>query len=223
MEMPLFPYAALQVSDQWLRNAWIYAKASSVEISAIGCAEIVGGKIRVSQPLHWLTQEGSAGHTRLDMTAVADVVADMVQSGHDPTMIRVWYHTHPKMSVFMSKIDMDTIHDDLARMMTPVVAVCANNKGELYWHITENERSVSWEQVLTCDAPTKEEIQAAKTILAKYVTEISLFQEGIGYNSLCTHRQGLIWCDRKLGHAGECRFREWKAKSYPFHSYLGKS
>lgn len=211
MEMTLFPYTSVQVTERWLRDTWIYAKASSVEISALGSAEIVGSKIRLSQPLHWLAQEGSMGHTELDMGAVADAITDMVQSGLDPTMIRVWYHTHPKMAVFMSMTDMATI-EHLSHMMKPVVGVCANDKGQLCWHITENTKSVTWEQTIPYDAPTEEEISSAKIVLKKYVTEVptfagKFFPGFMGSYSLCSEKRGRVWCNLKHGHSGKCCFR----------------
>lgn len=210
MDMVLFPYRKLHVASAWLRNAWIYAKSSHVEISAIGTAQVQGDLLTITKPLHWLEQEGSTGHTELDMDAVAATLTDMVSGGIDPSEVRVWYHTHPKMQVFMSLTDKKTIKD-LGRMMRPVVAVCANDVGSLFWEISEDNHNVTWEQQLLIDPPTAEEIKEARVLLKKYVTEVTPVWGSTGYRGLCSQMKFGTFCCKSYNHKGPCSFTSYKS------------
>ena len=115
--------------------------------------------------------------------------------------------THPKMEVFFSSIDVNNINR-LHKQIPVVVAGVFNEKGESYWAIVQRNIWTEFYVQIKGSAPSKEEKEAVKPLLERYVTEKKshFFGKGIKSSALCWERKNGTWCLLKAEHKGECVF-----------------
>ena len=85
-----------------------YIAECSVEVSGLGTARQVGRDFVVDD-IFLLKQECSGGSTDIDDEAAAVFLCDAINAGHDPTRLRVWWHSHCNFDCFWSGTDEGTI------------------------------------------------------------------------------------------------------------------
>ena len=95
-------------------TAWeqlqVFLALSELEISGFGRTTEVSPGVYLVDEIFLLEQEVSHAHTELDMSAVALLVADLVEQDKEPNL-KLWWHSHHKMEAFWSDQDERAIHN----------------------------------------------------------------------------------------------------------------
>lgn len=172
---------SVAVDPEIFRTIDAYAKAAKSEISAIGeiSTSPDGTRVQVYRDLHFFSQRASWGEVDLDMEDVQGFLHDQLVLSGTTARFKLWFHTHPG-SVFFSPKDLRTI-ETLGGFFLPVVAVCANSRGETIWRVVTG-RDGRWAE-FQVDIPqaqrsTEEEVEKAKVHLSKIVRVESAPWEG---------------------------------------------
>ena len=199
-----------RVMPALLRRLWIYARASETEISALGEVNVHEHCITVLDKLHMLKQKGSLTRTHLDEEAVVELLDQYVRMGYNPQRLRFWYHTHPG-AVFFSPTDEYTILG-LSRKMNPFVAGVLNQNGESHWAVFRNgHRVAEFDYKISLALPTKQELKAAKPLIASVVSKTMASRVGGWLRWGGSHsRVSQVTYDKRDKVCGQCGARsEW--------------
>lgn len=169
------PIRKLTIDPKTLRKLWIWSAASDIEISAIGEIAIQDDTIHVTDTVHLLKQEGSSGSTELDMDAYDVLIRRYIKEGKSLEPLRFWFHTHPKMGIWFSMTDEDTI-DDLGANGETYVAAVFNERGESQWCVTRHGIRMFMKINVPGPKPTYDEKKQAQVLLKEFVTERSYWR-----------------------------------------------
>jgi len=115
-------------SDVWTDYRIYCAEAHPDEIAGMGTIEERGGKLVVTK-LFLVKQEVSPGSADFDDEAYGEFFEKYCEEGGKPEELRLWWHTHPSMSVDFSAKDRNTI-DKVRKGSKWFVAVVINEKGD---------------------------------------------------------------------------------------------
>lgn len=81
------------------------------EISGVGVVEQVDAKTFVIEELYIFPQESSSGGTEYSGTDLGVGVSQLISQGVDPTKLKLWWHSHGRMSAFWSPTDEENIEE----------------------------------------------------------------------------------------------------------------
>jgi len=92
-----------------------YVNAVDTEISGLGkiiSIEDFEGDITFAiEDVKIFEQVVSGGNTEVDKKALACFYDDLIQAGEDPSLWKLWWHSHAQMGTFWSETDENTIED----------------------------------------------------------------------------------------------------------------
>ena len=160
----------LAISDQLLRELWVYSLATDREISGIGEVHGPASNLLITTPLHLLKQQGNYVKTVLDIDEVLALLEQYIMTGKDPETLRFWYHSHAYHPAFFSEQDHATIRK-LSAMMPVCVAGVVNHRGDSAWEvIIENAVTYSFSLTIPGVRPTKAETDLVHPYLDKIFT-----------------------------------------------------
>lgn len=122
-----------QMKLYWESSAWedyeIYCElARPDEIAGMGEIEMRNNKIVVTK-LHLIKQEVSPGSADFDDEAYCAFFEEYCNNGGKPENLRLWWHTHPNMSVEFSAKDRNTIKETMKGSKW-FVATVINERGD---------------------------------------------------------------------------------------------
>src|SRR3990167_9676417 len=161
---------SLSISDQLLRELWIYSLAVDREISGIGEVHGSPSNLLVTAPMHLLKQQGNYVKTVLDINEVMALLEQYITTGKDPETLCFWYHSHAYHPSFFSEQDHATIRK-LSAMMPVCVAGVVNHRGDSAWEvIIENAVTYSFSLTIPGVRPTKAETDLVHPYLDKIFT-----------------------------------------------------
>ena len=210
------------VQPQTLRRLWEWCLFSNVELSAFGEASVRGNTLIVSDRVHLLKQEGSAGSTHLDMKSLAELLDQMAREGKDLSTILFWWHTHPGMSAFFSSIDESTIIK-LSKLNPVILAAVFNSRGETSWELSvRGSIGMVWEYNLPRPIPTHQEQQQWKSLIDWKVTQTQPFWKSWRPRNKPTKTNDPDQCRWKSQNHAGCELaghelvedRKWKAEEF---------
>lgn len=108
-----------------------YIQGTPYEISGLGKISIADQIITI-EDIRIFKQHVSAGETVLDHRELGKFFDDIIKKGEDPSVWKLWWHSHADFNVFFSGIDERTI-DDFDNE-TPhenwMLSIVANHKNE---------------------------------------------------------------------------------------------
>src|SRR5688572_27623530 len=84
------------VPEKTWKKLLAYIEACPMEVGGLGTVERVG-QLLVVKDVFLLEQEVSAVSTVLDQRAVVKFLTDWTRAGHDPSLLRFWWHSHADM------------------------------------------------------------------------------------------------------------------------------
>jgi hypothetical protein len=82
-----------------------YVKEVPTEISGLGTVKIISRDQILIDNIYLLKQEVTKEGTKLNQQDIAMLIAKMIKNKQDPSMIRLWWHSHVNMSAFWSTSD----------------------------------------------------------------------------------------------------------------------
>jgi len=139
-----------------------YIAVADGEVSGLGTVEVHDGNLVVTN-VYLLEQESSVASTVMGCDAISKFLVDCVKKGIDTSTIRLWWHSHAKMSVYWSGTDEKTIQE-LSGGYSWMVSIVGNKHGEYLSRIDVREPfNIIMDDVglithLTADETTVEEI-----------------------------------------------------------------
>lgn len=93
----------------FLHSAWMkllgFLTLSEKEISGFGRVRVESGRLPVVDEIYLLPQTVSSAHTMIDPEDVSIFITSLIESGEDPSLIRLWWHSHADMKTFWSETD----------------------------------------------------------------------------------------------------------------------
>lgn len=109
----------------------LYMELCPAEISGLGRLQVWKGELCIAD-VFILSQRVSPSETELDQEALLAFLAQVVSKGEDPSLYKVWWHSHGDLDLEWSETDEGTIEtfgsDEL-------VSVVGNRKGEFLCRI----------------------------------------------------------------------------------------
>ena len=86
-----------------------YVRFAEGEISGLGKVGRLGREELLIEDILLFDQECTPSSTKLDQGKIADFLVDMIESGEDPSCIRLWWHSHADIGSCWSAKDDETI------------------------------------------------------------------------------------------------------------------
>lgn len=112
--------------EAWMRLQ-MFLHRSELEISGFGRLRSLGNDFLCEQIIV-LDQEVSAAEAVIDPIVVGKFITDQIEQGGDPSVWKLWWHSHAKMSAFWSTTD-DTTMGQLAADSGWMFGLVGNQKG----------------------------------------------------------------------------------------------
>ena len=173
---------SLAISEQLLRELWVYSFAVDREISGIGEVHGPASNLLITDPIHLLKQQGNFVNTILDIDEVLRLLERYITTGKDPETLRFWYHSHSYHPAFFSEQDRATIRK-LSAMMPVCVVGVVNHEGDSAWEVViENSVTYSFTLKIPGERPTKTETDRIRPHIDKVFTPLPR-----------GHREALMW------------------------------
>ena len=120
-ERPL-PYEPhLSFTPEAWRQLILYTLHCPFEIGGLGLVKAVDRDFLVTNVL-LLKQDVNDIATRLDSTAVSELIIQLIDSGQDPGALKLWWHSHAQEAPFWSGVDQETIENFKNDYMISLVA-----------------------------------------------------------------------------------------------------
>lgn len=88
-------------------DAWV--GMSPGEVSGLGQVRVVKKGLFLIEDVFLLKQTCTGSHTVLNSEAIAALMMEMIQSGVDMSLLRLWWHSHADFAVSWSPTDNNTI------------------------------------------------------------------------------------------------------------------
>ncbi|HSC69863.1 MAG TPA: hypothetical protein VLH58_00825 [Candidatus Methylomirabilis sp.] len=101
-------FPRILIAAPTLKRLKLYIDLCPFEVSGLGTVEPLGNDLLVKQ-VFLIRQRASDSDTELDSQAVADLLVEFLQSGGDPSTLRLWWHSHGDRPIFWSETDENTI------------------------------------------------------------------------------------------------------------------
>ena len=105
---------------------FMYTICMKKEVSGMGLVEVIDGNI-VIKDLFILKQEVSYSNTVIDNEDLAKKVIEIINTGDDPSKMKLWWHSHAQMGVCWSQTD-ETCCDNYDNDMWMVSIVVNKDK-----------------------------------------------------------------------------------------------
>ncbi len=86
-----------------------YVMLAKGEISGMGIVRNIRRGVLLIEDLYIFEQECTMADTILNRRKIGEFVTDMIIAGKDPSVLRLWWHSHANMDVFWSVTDDGTI------------------------------------------------------------------------------------------------------------------
>lgn len=104
----LTKFPTITMKAEVYRKLTAYADVCNSEISALGSAKLVDGKILIDD-IFLFDQVVSGTSTVLSPKDISHFICDYVAKGKDPSVLKFWWHSHVNMGAFWSSTDTGTI------------------------------------------------------------------------------------------------------------------
>jgi proteasome lid subunit RPN8/RPN11 len=98
----------ISIAHEVLQKLELYTEMCNDEISALGKAVMIDGKI-VIDTIYLFDQEVTRSSTNISNSDVSKFLCDYVRAGNNPEDIKLWWHSHAKMETYWSPTDESTI------------------------------------------------------------------------------------------------------------------
>lgn len=95
------------ITPEAMQRMQLYIDAADGEISGLGTVYVNKGVMLVDN-VYLLEQESSYSQTELKPEAVGKFLSEWMGDGGDPEELKLWWHSHGRMSVFWSSQDEST-------------------------------------------------------------------------------------------------------------------
>jgi hypothetical protein len=111
----------LRIDPTVWRQMIAWAKVTDSEVSGMALLEPEGDDDLLLSRVFLLPQLGNAVATQLDPVGMAELMAQLLDEGIDPSGLRVWWHSHGREAPFWSGQDEKTIEGFAPSSMVSVV------------------------------------------------------------------------------------------------------
>jgi len=119
------------VDHRVYQKLFAYIRAVDTEISGLGLVSMQtfdDGADFIIEDLFLLDQECTVSQTTLDPNAIGELMIQLIQQGVDLGKLKLWWHSHQKMTVFWSGTDNGTISQLGQEWMLSIVG---NHRGQI--------------------------------------------------------------------------------------------
>ncbi len=108
-----------------------YVSSCAVEIGGMGLVRVADGGLRlVVEDVFIVEQSVSAASTELSEEGISELLLALVEHGHDPAHLNLWWHSHARLSAFFSTTDVRTLQTSFP-YADWVLGIVTNHRGEL--------------------------------------------------------------------------------------------
>lgn len=102
------PYPQVYMSLETKNRLDLLIQLTNTEISGLGLARQIGNNIVVEEIILF-KQIVTSAKTAIDKDMLAEYITNLMEIDADLSLVKLWWHSHCKGSVFWSKQDKDTI------------------------------------------------------------------------------------------------------------------
>ncbi len=106
-----------------------YIQNCDIEISGLGEVQHIKDSEYLITDIFLFKQKGSAAETELDLDDLSVFMEKYITDGNCPSKLKLWWHSHAKMSVFWSGTD-ETTADIFKGSSDWMISIVGNHKGE---------------------------------------------------------------------------------------------
>lgn len=176
---------ALRLAPAAWEKLWLYIRLAQGEVGGLATVEPDGAHDFLMTECFLIEQRATDVDTELDPAATSRFLLDFVAVGRDPGLLRLWWHSHARESVFWSTDDERTIDHFGGESL---VALVGNQAGKFLARFDRYEprrETIGWLDVVRPGPPPPEDgplAQAVRADLARCVTVVRR-----GTNKLWTH------------------------------------
>lgn len=169
---------ALRATDRAWEKLWLYIRLAEGEVGGLASVEPAGQHDFLMTDCFLIEQRATDVDTELAPAATSRFLLTYLEAGRDPGLLRLWWHSHARESVFWSTDDERTIDHFGGESLVSLVGNQAGKFLARFDRYEPRRETIGWLDFLPPGPPPAADGPLAEQVRAELADRVTVVRRG---------------------------------------------